>query len=87
MIENASDDGLLGFTLSECGKSQIALAHEAVEHESKVEQYVAAPLQQILDTDVPNILKHKRNLAKLTLDMDSARTRHQQATKHGAGSE
>ncbi|XP_012268528.2 rho GTPase-activating protein 44-like isoform X2 [Athalia rosae] len=86
MIENASDDSLLGFALSECGKAQIALAQEAVDHESKVEQYVATPLQNILETDVPNILKHKRNLARLTLDMDSARTRYLQATKHSAGS-
>ncbi|XP_046413080.1 rho GTPase-activating protein 44-like isoform X1 [Neodiprion fabricii] len=86
MIENGSDDTLLGSTLLECGKAQIALAHEAVDHESKVDQYVATPLQQILETDVPNILKHKRNLARLTLDMDSARTRHQQATKHSVGS-
>jgi hypothetical protein len=41
----------------------------------RVEQGVVNPLQAILDMEVPSILKHKRNLAKLTLDMDSARTR------------
>lgn len=77
----------MGFTLLECGRAQISLANETVEHEAKVEQYVAAPLQHILDTDIPNILKHKRNLARLILDMDSARTRYQQASKHNAGNE
>ncbi|XP_068965342.1 rho GTPase-activating protein 44-like isoform X2 [Bombus flavifrons] len=84
MLENAPEDGLMGFTLSECGRAQMYLANEAIEHEAKVEQYVAMPLQHILDTDVPNIIKHKRNLARLTLDMDSVRTRYQQASKHSA---
>ncbi|XP_016907023.1 rho GTPase-activating protein 44 isoform X2 [Apis cerana] len=86
MLENAPEDGLMGFTLSECGRAQMHLANEAIEHETKVEQYVAIPLQHILDTDVPNILKHKRNLARLILDMDSVRTRYQQASKHSASS-
>lgn len=86
MLENAPEDGLMGFTLLECGRAQMHLANEAIEHETKVEQYVAIPLQHILDTDVPNILKHKRNLARLILDMDSVRTRYQQASKHSASS-
>lgn len=88
MLENAGEDGsLMSFALTECGKVQHALATETVEHESKVEQYVTSPLQHILDTDVPNIMKHKRNLARLTLDMDSIRTRYHQASKHNAGGE
>ncbi|KAK0081913.1 hypothetical protein PV325_011383 [Microctonus aethiopoides] len=80
MLENAAEEGLMSFALSECGRAQVALANETVDHEIKVEQYVAAPLHHILETDVPNIVKHKRNLARLTLDMDSARTRYQQAS-------
>ena len=87
MLENVSEDGLMSFTLAECGRAQVALANETVDHEAKVDQYVAAPLQHILETDVPNIVKHKRNLARLTLDMDSARTRYHQATKHSGGGE
>jgi len=81
MLENAGEDGLMSFALVECGRVQMSLANEAMEHEAKVEQYVATPLQHILDTDVPNILKHKRNLHRLTMDMDSARTRYFQAVK------
>lgn len=85
MLENVSEDGLLSFALNECGRAEVALANETVDHEAKVEQYVSAPLHHILDTAVPNIVKHKRNLARLTLDMDSARTRYQQANKHSGG--
>lgn len=88
MLENAGEEchaGLMNFALVECGRVQMSLANEAVEHEAKVEQYVAAPLQHILDTDVPNILKHKRNLQRLILDMDSAKTRYFQAIKHSTG--
>ncbi|CAK9815978.1 Rho GTPase-activating protein 44 [Anthophora plagiata] len=84
MLENAPEDGLMNFTLLECGHAQMHLANEAIEHEAKVEQYVAIPLQHILDTVVPNILKHKRNLTRLILDMDSIRTRYLQASKHSA---
>ncbi|XP_034187751.1 rho GTPase-activating protein 44 isoform X2 [Osmia lignaria lignaria] len=84
MLENAPEDGLMSFTLQECGRAQTCLANEIIEHEAKVEQYVAIPLQHILDTAVPNILKHKKNLARLILDMDSMRTRYQQASKHSA---
>jgi len=85
MMENAGEDGVMNFVLVECGRMQLSLANEAMDHEAKVEQYVAAPLQHILDTDVPNILKHKRNLTRLILDMDSARTRYFQAIKHSTG--
>lgn len=85
MLENAGDEGLMCYTLTECGRAQIALANEAVDHESKVEQYVSVPLQHILETDVPNILKYKRNLQRLILDMDSTRTRYHQANKHNTG--
>jgi hypothetical protein len=49
------------------------LANEALDHELQVEQLVVIPLQQMLDNDVA---KHKVKLSKLTLDMDSARTRY-----------
>jgi hypothetical protein len=59
--------------LSDCAKLEINLANEALDHETQVEQLVVAALQQLLDNDVA---KHKAKLSKLTLDMDSARTRY-----------
>jgi hypothetical protein len=59
--------------LSDCAKIEMNLANEALDHDIQVEQLVVAPLQQMLDNDVA---KHKAKLSKLTLDMDSARTRY-----------
>ncbi|KAJ9596527.1 hypothetical protein L9F63_012469, partial [Diploptera punctata] len=74
---------LLSTVLTECAEIEINLANEALDHENKVEQLVVTPLNQMLCTEVPNIQKTKSKLAKLTLDMDSARTRYQTAVKHG----
>ncbi|XP_046408853.1 rho GTPase-activating protein 44-like isoform X2 [Ischnura elegans] len=76
---------LLSYILAHCGKAETTLAGEVVDHDLRIEQEVLNPIMQILETEVPNILKHKRNLAKLILDMDSARTRHQTALKHSGG--
>lgn len=46
-----------------------------VSYEMNIEKSVIEPLQNVIDVDIPNINKHKRNLSKLTLDMDAARTR------------
>lgn len=87
MLDNAGEDGLMFYTLNVCGKAQVDLANETVDHEIQVEQLVAHPLHDILDTDVPNILKQKANLKKAILDMDSLRARYHQALKHNTGGE
>ncbi|XP_034247836.1 rho GTPase-activating protein 44-like isoform X2 [Thrips palmi] len=78
------EDGLLGNVVVECGKLQMALANEVVDHEARVEEKVVTLLHAVSEGEVPNIQKLKRNLAKLILDMDSARTRYQTAVKHSA---
>lgn len=42
----------------------------------RIETSVLVPLQQIIDNDVPNIMKQKRYLTRLILDMDSAKNRY-----------
>lgn len=59
----------------ECSKVQICLANAGVDYESRIEQTVLNKLQQVIDVDMPNIIKQKRLLIKLVLDMDSARTK------------
>lgn len=59
--------------LSDCARIEITLATEALDHEMQVEQLVVTPLQQMLDNDVA---KCKAKLSKLTLDLDSAKTRY-----------
>lgn len=53
----------------------MGLAHASVEIDTRIEADVLLPLQQIVDVDVPNILKQKRYLTRLILDMDSAKNR------------
>lgn len=43
-------------------------------HEIDMEKYVIEPLSQV-ENEAANIAKAKKNLEKLILDMDSARTR------------
>lgn len=61
--------------LVECSKVQICLANAAVDYELRVEQTVLNKLQQVLDVEVPSIIKQKRMLTKLVLDMDLARAK------------
>ncbi|XP_050542603.1 rho GTPase-activating protein 44-like [Daktulosphaira vitifoliae] len=76
------DDNLLRQVLVECSKVQICLANAGVDYELRIEQSVLLKLQQILDIDIPNIIKQKRLLTKLVLDMDSARAKYQTAIKN-----
>ncbi|XP_066908597.1 rho GTPase-activating protein 44 [Halyomorpha halys] len=87
MLENvgSEDDHLLRQVVTDCGKLQLCLANAIVEHEIKVESKVVGPLINVCDNDYPNIMKLKRNLSKLILDMDSARARYHQATAKHSG--
>lgn len=67
---------LLHNVLKECAQVELELAKEQADHEVKVEQMVSAPLQTVIDNDLPNIFKLKRNLNKYILDKDSASNRY-----------
>ncbi|XP_049764071.1 rho GTPase-activating protein 44-like isoform X1 [Schistocerca cancellata] len=83
MQESGTGDScLLGNILQRCGEVEQDLANLLVSYEVGVEKAVIEPLQNVIDVDIPNISKHKRNLAKLTLDMDAAKTRYQNSVKH-----
>lgn len=84
MLDNGSneEDNLLRQVLVECSKVQICLANAGVDYELRIEQTVLNKLQQILDVDVPNIIKQKRLLTKLVLDMDLARAKYQGVLKN-----
>lgn len=76
--DELQDDGvLLKPVLTKCGKAEMDLARELADHENKVEQMVTIPVHNVLENDLPNILKHKRTLSKLVLDKDSANNRYQ----------
>uniref|UniRef100_A0A671RAG2 Rho GTPase-activating protein 44-like n=1 Tax=Sinocyclocheilus anshuiensis TaxID=1608454 RepID=A0A671RAG2_9TELE len=78
MVEGAAvlgDDSLLGKMLKLCGESEEKLAQELLVFELQIERDVVEPLYVLAEVEIPNIQKQRKHLAKLVLDMDSARTR------------
>uniref|UniRef100_A0A8C1ZY41 Rho GTPase activating protein 44 n=1 Tax=Cyprinus carpio TaxID=7962 RepID=A0A8C1ZY41_CYPCA len=75
------DDSLLGKMLKICGETQDRLAQELLLFELQIERDVVEPLYTLSEVEIPNIQKQRKHLAKLVLDMDSARTRWQQSSK------
>uniref|UniRef100_A0A3Q4I3F5 Rho GTPase-activating protein 44 n=1 Tax=Neolamprologus brichardi TaxID=32507 RepID=A0A3Q4I3F5_NEOBR len=64
-----------------CGDTQEKLAQELILFELTIERDVTEPLYELAEVEIPNIQKQRKHLAKLVLDMDSARTRYSQSTK------
>ncbi|XP_067285570.1 rho GTPase-activating protein 44 isoform X2 [Pseudorasbora parva] len=84
LVEGAAvlgDDSLLGKMLKICGETQDRLAQELQLFELQIERDVVDPLYTLSEVEIPNIQKQRKHLAKLVLDMDSARTRWQQSSK------
>ncbi|XP_034715476.1 rho GTPase-activating protein 44 isoform X2 [Etheostoma cragini] len=84
MVEGAAvlgDESLLGKMLKLCGETQEKLANELILFELTIERDVVDPLYDLAEVEIPNIQKQRKHLAKLVLDMDSARTRYYQSTK------
>ncbi|XP_077413074.1 rho GTPase-activating protein 17b isoform X3 [Vanacampus margaritifer] len=75
------DESLIGKMMDVCGEAESKLASELMQHEVQIERDVLDPLNTLAEVEIPNILKQRRQLAKLVLDYDSARTRWYQATK------
>ncbi|XP_030630704.1 rho GTPase-activating protein 44 [Chanos chanos] len=84
LVEGAAvlgDDSLLGKILKLCGETQDRLAQELHLFELQMERDVIESLYVLAEVDIPNIQKQRKHLAKLVLDMDSARTRWHQSSK------
>ncbi|XP_072312937.1 rho GTPase-activating protein 44-like isoform X2 [Eucyclogobius newberryi] len=84
MVEGSAvlgDDSLLGKMLKLCGDTQDKLAQELITFELTIERDVIEPLYDLAEVEIPNIQKQRKHLAKLVLDMDSARTRFYQSSK------
>ncbi|XP_061665785.1 rho GTPase-activating protein 17a isoform X6 [Syngnathoides biaculeatus] len=84
MVEGGNqlgEDSLIGKMMEVCGDAESRLASELMQHELQLEKDVLDPLSQLAEVDIPNILKQRKQLAKLVLDYDSARARWLQATK------
>uniref|UniRef100_A0A3B3R281 Rho GTPase-activating protein 17 n=1 Tax=Paramormyrops kingsleyae TaxID=1676925 RepID=A0A3B3R281_9TELE len=75
------DESLIGKTMELCGDVENRLASELMQHEVQIEREVMDPLNQLAEVEIPNILKQRKQLAKLVLDYDSARARWLQQNK------
>uniref|UniRef100_A0A3B4GN08 Rho GTPase-activating protein 17-like n=1 Tax=Pundamilia nyererei TaxID=303518 RepID=A0A3B4GN08_9CICH len=75
------EEGLIGKMMDVCGEAEGKLAFELLQHEMQMEKDILDPLNQLAEVEIPNILKQRKQLAKLVLDYDSAKTRWLQATK------
>ncbi|XP_064178912.1 rho GTPase-activating protein 17a isoform X3 [Anguilla rostrata] len=75
------EESLIGKMMEVCGEAENRLASELMQHEVQIEKDVLDPLNQLAEVDIPNILKQRRQLARLVLDYDSAKARWLQATK------
>ena len=56
-----------------CGDAEGVIAMETLQMEVEVENQVIQQLSTLVDVDVPNIQKLRKQLTSRTLDMDSAR--------------
>ncbi|XP_008286121.1 rho GTPase-activating protein 17b isoform X2 [Stegastes partitus] len=75
------DESLIGKMMDVCGEAESRLATDLMQHELQLERDILEPLNQLAEVEIPNILKQRKQLAKLVLDYDSAKTRWYQATK------
>nr|XP_020472073.1 rho GTPase-activating protein 17-like isoform X1 [Monopterus albus] len=75
------EESLIGKMMDVCGEAESKLATEMMQHEVHIERDILDPLSQLAEVDIPNILKQRKQLAKLVLDYDSAKTRWYQAAK------
>ncbi|KAK7940332.1 hypothetical protein WMY93_003658 [Mugilogobius chulae] len=75
------DESMIGKMMDACGEAEGRLAAELLQHEVLLERDILEPLNQLAEVDIPNILKQRKQLAKLVLDYDSAKARWYQAIK------
>uniref|UniRef100_A0A7N6F7I3 Rho GTPase-activating protein 17 n=1 Tax=Anabas testudineus TaxID=64144 RepID=A0A7N6F7I3_ANATE len=75
------EDSPIGKMMDVCGDALGKVATELMGYEVQIEKDILDPLNQLTEVEIPNILKQRKQLAKLVLDYDSAKTRWYQATK------
>uniref|UniRef100_UPI00358DE35E rho GTPase-activating protein 44-like isoform X3 n=1 Tax=Myxine glutinosa TaxID=7769 RepID=UPI00358DE35E len=75
------EDVPLGKVLQICGETEFNLGLVLSQFETQLESDVLEPLLILAEEYIPNIQKQRKHLAKLVLDMDSAKNRYSQAAK------
>lgn len=83
LLQDETEKSLLLHVLKEFGNIELCISEDQAICEGNVENHVMAPVNTILEKDLPNIMKLKKSLSKYILDKDSATNRWQSATKNG----
>nr|XP_009858035.1 rho GTPase-activating protein 17 isoform X1 [Ciona intestinalis] len=72
LLSESDSNQTLGSSLRVCGEAQIGLAKEKAMYEMFVDEHVIAPLQTLVESEIPSIMKQRERLKKLVLDRDGA---------------
>lgn len=74
-------DSILATTFSQCSKLQTQLTKLYLAYEQKVELHCLKPIQQLLETDIPTILKLRKIFIKSHNDLESVRAKYNGANQ------
>eukprot|EP00111_Clytia_hemisphaerica_P016710 TCONS_00049548-protein len=84
MVESSAvlgEGSIFGNVLMTSGEAQTTIASELAICESEIDESVLAPVNKLLEIDLPSIANNKKKLNKARLDMDSCKTRWNNAVK------
>ncbi|RWS11466.1 rho GTPase-activating protein 44-like protein [Dinothrombium tinctorium] len=79
--EQLGFDSVLGQTLTTCGDISKMIGQEMTNYELEVERQCLSQLNSLLENDIPNVYKVRKQLNKATQDRDNYRQRFQTAMK------
>ncbi|KAG9510002.1 Rho GTPase-activating protein 44, partial [Fragariocoptes setiger] len=78
-LQKSSDhlrpDSLLGLTFDQCSRLQSQLGSHFINYENQIEQQCLKPLQHMLESDIPNVLKCRKLFVKASQELENARSR------------
>lgn len=74
-------DSLLATTLTHCSHLQAQLTKLYMSHERTIEAQCLKPIQQVLETDVPNVIRLRKSFIKAHNDLESLKARYNGASQ------
>ncbi|CAK8696079.1 unnamed protein product [Clavelina lepadiformis] len=81
LLSEANSNHLLGNALKVCAEAQLGIAKEKAIYEMFIDEHIISPLQTLVETEIPGVLRQRERLKRLVLDRDNALQNHQKAHK------
>lgn len=78
---NLGEGSVLGMTLVDCARIQDALACDLLSFKTLVEEEIVEPLLNTIKEEIADVVKNRKQLTKLSAEMDSLKMRYQAAVK------